>query len=200
MTKTTLREDLASVGVKVGSVWDLVQRRDRYDAALPVLIQHLETSNDRSEVEGIARALTARWASSAVPALVRQFPRWVDGPESKPRHTGWAIGNAINQAWREDQLDDVLALAAEPAYGSDRAMIVDGLWRAKRPEARELLEALLDDDSVQQWAVYALGRLATPADITLFERVLAEGTPGGQREARKVLKKLHIRKENEQVL
>lgn len=51
---------LREAGVKVKSVWDLVNTREPYPAALPVLLEHLSRSYHPITLEAIARALAMR--------------------------------------------------------------------------------------------------------------------------------------------
>src|SRR5262245_6515187 len=56
-------EDLRAHGIRVSSVWDLVNTDDDYQAAVPVLLKHLPRNYPEPVREGIARAL-------AIPAAI----------------------------------------------------------------------------------------------------------------------------------
>ena len=54
--------DLGGVGLKVGSVWDLVNSSASYPAALPILLEHLRRPYHPRIREGLARALAVQEA------------------------------------------------------------------------------------------------------------------------------------------
>lgn len=57
-----LVEELASNGVEVDSVWDLVNRENDYDSVVPLLVHHLLKGYSPRTLEGILRALRVRTA------------------------------------------------------------------------------------------------------------------------------------------
>jgi hypothetical protein len=59
-----LVQDLRAAGTRVESVWDLVNTRARYPAAIPVLLEHLEREYIPEAREGIARALAVPEATA----------------------------------------------------------------------------------------------------------------------------------------
>ncbi len=136
----------------VSSVWDLVNTPDTpYASAAPILIRHLEVATDERLVEGIARALTNKAFRAAMPALIQQF-RAVTNDAAR-----WAIGNAIAAvAWKGHE-NAILELAANPAFGSGRQMLVWRLHRIKDRSVEPLLISLLGDPTVDAFAASALG-------------------------------------------
>jgi hypothetical protein len=56
--ETPLLAELAAVGINVDSIWDLVNAKWPYQAAIPVLSAHLQRARHPVLREGIARALT----------------------------------------------------------------------------------------------------------------------------------------------
>jgi hypothetical protein len=89
--ETPLLAELASVGVKVDSIWDLVNAKWSYPTAIPVLSAYLRRVHHPLLREGIARALTvpeARGAAAQVILSELQRPhdrsphavRWVSWP------------------------------------------------------------------------------------------------------------------------
>lgn len=92
-----LLADLKSVGVSAGSVWDLVNTREKYAAAIPVLVRHLSRPYSRRVKEGIVRALTVDYAGDlALCELQRQHQNEADDSELR-----WVLENAIAIAGRK---------------------------------------------------------------------------------------------------
>jgi len=58
--QATLLQELSAVGVRVSTVWDLVNTSAPYTAALPILLDHLKRRYSDGTREGIARALSVR--------------------------------------------------------------------------------------------------------------------------------------------
>jgi hypothetical protein len=74
--QTPLLADLAAAGVKVDSVWDLVNAKWPYAAAIPVLAAHLQCVRHAILREGIGRALTAPEARGpAARAMLSELQR-----------------------------------------------------------------------------------------------------------------------------
>lgn len=62
------------VGISVKSVWDLVNTSQECPQAIPILISHLKYQYPYRIREGIARALTVKYAGEAAyTALVNEF-------------------------------------------------------------------------------------------------------------------------------
>src|SRR5262245_26101004 len=55
-------KDLASIGVTVDSVWDLVDTPRRYESALPVLMEHFQGNYPDFIREALARSFARPWA------------------------------------------------------------------------------------------------------------------------------------------
>jgi hypothetical protein len=137
-----LLADLAASGVKVESVWDLVNTAGSYHHALPVLLAHLQRPYSDSVREGIARAL-------AVPAtrpigwstLVEEF-RKTDATNKQVKD-GLAV--ALAGASDDTVLMDLVDLAKEKNHGSSRILLLLGIKRSKHPEAKRAIAELISD-------------------------------------------------------
>jgi hypothetical protein len=100
-TPPDLSRDLRDVGLPVTDLWELVNARTQYKAAIPVLIDWLRNIEqrvpgpDRPGVrEGLVRALSVPAARpGAAPALVEEFRRASDPSETG---LGWVVGNALS--------------------------------------------------------------------------------------------------------
>lgn len=137
--------DLAEVGVVVSSVWDLVNTRQPYPEAIPVLLDHLKISTYRSEIrDGIARALTVKHpeTKAALPELLAAFRR---DPEIMLNGAKWALGNAICVLFDDRHVEEVAELARDPAHGPARGMLLRALAKSNSESARTTREALRDD-------------------------------------------------------
>lgn len=95
-----LVEALNGIGVKVNSVWDLVNNRPHphlksnftgnYEVAYPILVEHLDYNYHPKVKEGIVRALTEKNASKiAADKILEMFHKESD------KSLKWAMGNAL---------------------------------------------------------------------------------------------------------
>lgn len=184
-----LIRDLATVGVRVRSVYDLVNTSEPYPAAIPVLVSLLkEGVQDDRVAEGIVRALGVKEARgvAARPLLdaFRQAPsdRW---------SYKWAIGNSLLVAADKSVVDDIIRLVGDKSHGRSREMLVITLGRFRSPQTTQVLIDLLDDPEVAAHAARALGRHRAHEARPALTRVAEGGaTPLVRREATSALRKL----------
>ena len=153
-----LVEDLRNAGVFVSSVWDLVNTRARYDAALPVLVAHLHRPYPDAILDGIARALAVPEAEPlAWEAMVGLFRR--ASPDSRAKQ-GAAV--ALANMASERTIHELVQLALEDHHGSDRALFVSGLARFDGPRVEGALRHLLQDPIIGKGTRLELRRLRHP--------------------------------------
>lgn len=194
-TPPNLSRDLRAVGVPVGDLWELVNAKTQYKAAIPVLIDWLRNIERRvpgpgqSGVrEALVRALTVpAGRPSAALALIDEFRRVSDHSETG---LGWVVGNALSVVADDSVFDEVAVLAQGAGYGKARQMIVLGLGRSKDPRAVPLLVGLLGDEDVAAHAVMALGRLGPAGVRPAVERLLDHPRALVRGEAKKALDRL----------
>jgi len=122
---------LQTIGVEVRSVYDLVNTKESYPRAIPILLNLLpQLRNDRIK-EGVARALGVREARPlAARPLIREFLDLPSQTKSQ-QHTKWAIGNALGATADDSVFDQVLALLTDRRHGWTRSGIVAALARMK---------------------------------------------------------------------
>src|SRR6266567_7744674 len=93
LEQARLLSELERGGVKVSTVWDLVNERESYKDVVPILVKHLSLPYSRGVKEGIARSLTVRYAGQdAFRCLVEEFRKQNDDSETGLK---WVLGNAI---------------------------------------------------------------------------------------------------------
>ena len=191
---TELRSELHGVGVEIEDLWELVNTRQRYEPAIPILedwLAHLEArvpKELRARVEEpIVRALTIPAArKSAIRLLIERF----ELPEDPSRSVRWAIGNALGALAGDEFFDELEVLIREKKYGRGRQQLARAFGRSKDPRAVPLLLDLLEDEDIVAHAVEALARHRDPRARAPLEALLTHPLPLVRREAAKALKKL----------
>jgi hypothetical protein len=150
---------LAKVGVKVNSIYDLVNSRAPYPEAIPVLLSELEFAKNDKIIEGIARALTVKEARGvATKTLIKLFKDYKPSNQSEDL-TKWAIGNAISYVADETDFEDIVKLSKDKQHGSARQMLPGAFARIKGSGAINLLIESLSDEDLADQAIRALGKL-----------------------------------------
>lgn len=188
---TDLLSDLAAAGYEVGSVSELRTSGTRCRAAVPVLLKWLPLAGSLAEKEEIVRALSVPWARPAALApLIEEFRALPTPAEPREELFRWAVGNGIEVLWDDGYFDDLVDLARDQRFGKAREMVVLGMGRSKRPEAGDVLIALLDDPVVSGHAVKALGKLRVSRARPGLERMTSDQRAWVRREAQKALSKL----------
>lgn len=141
-TQTPLLQDLASVGVNVGSVWELVNTQMPYPKAVPILLDHLRRPYPDGIREGIARALAVREARGiGWRVLVDEF-RKVDSENKRLKD---ALAVALSGTVDDNVISELVSLAKDNRHGSSRILLLRGIRRSRRREARDAINELAGD-------------------------------------------------------
>jgi hypothetical protein len=146
-----LLSELKELGILVGSVWDLVNSKGSYSAAIPILIRHLSEPHSGGVKEGIVRALTIENAGPEVlRELIKEFVKQNDDSENSLK---WVLGNAIATVAKASDADTLVKLATDRANGKARDMIISSLPRVVKDKARlnAILDRLANDKDVREF-------------------------------------------------
>ena len=187
---------LAMIGIEVQSIYDLVNTKDDYAQAVPILLEWLSKAQHDRIKEGVARALTFKKAGTkAARTLVDEFERY-DADTPSKEGTKWAISNAISEAADSTMTGDLSRLLLEKKHGMARQMLAIALGRiarrdpARRERALEVLLSLLDDPIVQGHAVIGLRHLNDERARTALEDLVDHEKAWIRKEAKHALAKL----------
>lgn len=148
-----LIEALHIAGFPVNGVWDFVNTRERYDAALPILGEHLERDYPPEIQEGIARSMAVLqalpWREDFI-RLIRNRPTMPEGERDGFRD-GLAL--AIANTTTLDNMWETIDLLRDPSLGTSRILILTVFGKIKDPEVREALLELRERDPELRIAV-----------------------------------------------
>ena len=123
------------------SVDDLVNTRERYDEALPILFEHLKKDYPDEVLNAIARALAIPQALPYRPTFISLFRR--DPPVSEEFR--YALGLAIANTTGPDNLAETIELAKDRSLGDSRLALLFAFKRLRKPEIRQVIEELSSD-------------------------------------------------------
>jgi len=151
------RSEIKKIGIEINDVYDLVNSRQSYRSAIPVLMNFLRSGvQDMTLREGIVRALGAKEArgTEAGKLLIEEF--WKMPKDDKILR--WTIGNTISIIADDSLFDEISKIVRDTTNGQSREMFVVSLERIKSPRAEKLLIEMLDDDDVVAHALHPLGK------------------------------------------
>jgi hypothetical protein len=135
--------DLARVGVKVDSVWDLVNGVRSYDVAIPVLLDHLLRPYPDAIRDGIARALGTNSAQEVAWQTLRD--EYCRTPDKKADRFKQGLAAALSGASDDSVIQDLIELIKDERNGYTRVLLLLGLRRSKAPEAKQTIKELAKD-------------------------------------------------------
>ena len=99
--------DLHAIGWAVDGVWDLVNSRESYPEAVPVLVAHLDRPYDWRIREGIIRALTVPEArGDPARRILDEFKR----ADNENEFVRWALANALTVIADRTMIEEIEAL------------------------------------------------------------------------------------------
>jgi hypothetical protein len=148
LAQRELLEELREVGIRVNSVWDLVNTSARYDAALPILLKHLDKNYPDCVKAGIARSLGRRWARDVAWDYVLAAYR--SEPSKRGSWTKDGLAVAIECMARPSDLDVLIDLLLDPRHGSSRVFFVRPISRLRSPRAAEALRSMEVDPDLKK--------------------------------------------------
>jgi hypothetical protein len=152
--------DLQSAGLAISALSDLIGRSERYEAAIPILLKHLQSPYSDATKETIARSLAVPEAQvrRAWPVLVREYSAAPTGKGLKApgdvveyrlgAKDGLACALAV--AVTDETLPELIALAMDARHGGSRLLLLPAIRKSKSPRARAALEELAADPELKK--------------------------------------------------
>ena len=143
-----LFNELAEVGIRIESVWDLVNTSASYPEAIPILIKHLSKPYYYRNKEGIVRALAVKEAKGiANKAVMEEYRRLPKEDPNQPWifHYRWAFGNTMSVIVTKDDLSDLIEIVLDKRNGESRTGFIAALAKIKSPKVIEVLHKLEND-------------------------------------------------------
>lgn len=197
-------EDLSRVGVKVETVWDLVNSRTPYPQAVPVLAKHLAYPYPIKNREALVRSLIVKESKGvADEALVAMLTSLEPAQTYEENQLFWLIGNALAFAASPRSLPKIAALAKDDRYASTREGLCKALGGWRSPVAVEALRSLLDDafasptllrdQSARPFALKAVGRLRPTSVLPKVLEIVSTSSGKDRELAEKVAQKIQDR-------
>lgn len=184
---------LRNVGIKVDTVYDLVNSKSSYRSAIPILVEFLPTIGDPRVKEGVVRALAVKEAAgdeAVARALVAEFRAIHVDAEPPLQLLKWVIANTLSVVAGDPVLGEIADLARDARHGKAREMLAEALGNMSAPAAIDVLLELLQDDEVAGHALVALGKLKARRARSAIERFLDHPKPWVRKEAKRALARI----------
>lgn len=155
-----LLSELQAAGLKIQSVGDLIGMSERYEAAIPILLKHLQMPYSDAVRETIARSLAVSEPEvrNAWPILVEEYRKaptgsGIKGPgDTKEFRLGAKDGLAcaLSVAVTNETLADLIAIAKDRTQGGSRVLLLSALRKSKNPLAKQAIEELASDPDLKK--------------------------------------------------
>lgn len=186
--RNEIKKELATVGIFINDIYDLVNSKEPYPAAIPVLIDLIDKDfEDIKEKEGVVRALAVKEAiGKANSKLIEEYNR----VSKDLAFYRWAIGSTIYYTVTEDAVDGILLIVQNRDNGISRQMFVAALGKVKSYKAEDTLIMLLDDEDVLSQTIEALGRIKSKKAKEKIEMLSNHPKLLIKKEVQKALKRL----------
>ena len=146
-SEASLVLDLANIGIQVESVWELVNTSSSYDEAIPLLLDHLRRPYPDAIREGIARALAVRATRPLGWRILVDEYRRTEHANNRVKD-GLAV--ALAGASDDSVIQELIDLAKDKDNGRSRVLLLLGIKRSRRPEARQATIELADDPQLEK--------------------------------------------------
>jgi RNAse (barnase) inhibitor barstar len=143
-------KDIEKVGIKINSVWDLVNTSKPYPVAIPFLIKHLKKNYHQRTKAGIARALAVPEArESAWEVLLDEYDKAISDEEIEdPKKRGYKDGLAAAISFLADKnrIDIIFELVRDKRHGKSRVFFVEKLFKLRGEyEVMQIVLKIKDD-------------------------------------------------------
>lgn len=140
-SKPVLRA-LHKIGIEVESVGSLpaAAYRSKYEAAIPILLEHLTKPYYDRNRWAIARALAVKEAEPAWNILKDEYVKADRNSEYKR-----GLAQALSVIALPNHLGDLICLLRDQAHGPSRLILIGALFRSRRMEAEKAIEELSSD-------------------------------------------------------
>ena len=154
-----LLEELQATGLKIQSVADLINRSERYERAIPILLKHLlmPYSDVTKETIARSRAVPEEEVRKAWQILVQEYrkaPRgWgIKAPDDTKEYRLGAkdgLACALSVAVTDETLPELIALAKDRTQGESRLLLLSALRKSKHPLAKQAIKELASDPDLE---------------------------------------------------
>lgn len=181
-------KELERIGIRINSIYDLVNTTEPYSQGLPVLIEFLRKgiSDDRIK-EGVIRSLAVKEATGiAGSALLQEYNRI---PKDKMM-LRWAIGSSLQVVVTDEEKESIINIVTDKTNGMSRQMFVLALGKLPSERTEQILIELLDDEEIAAQAIEALSNLKSQNAKDKITELLGHSKPLIRKEAEKALKKI----------
>lgn len=151
-----LLNDLKKVDIDISSVWDLVNSKESYPAAIDILLSYLPKQFHPRNKEGIVRALAVKEAKGkAAKMLIEEYNK----TPKEFASLRWALGYSIAIVMTMEDVNEIFEIVSNLNNGRSRAELVRALGTIKTEKSENILLSLLDDNEVLVEAILGLNKM-----------------------------------------
>jgi hypothetical protein len=148
-----LVDDLRKAGVIVDSVYDLVNSRQSFPAAIPILLKHLHINYDHRIKQGIVRALIDPASVIGFKEIYEEFcnaPAVLEKEDFIGFQLKWLLGWALAAATSIETFPIILELLCDKRHGAGRNRLILAVKLLPKKERDALLRDLSKDPDLSE--------------------------------------------------
>lgn len=138
-----LVRELNESGFDVTTAWELLDRREPYPNALPILLKHLQCDYPDLVLEGMARAMGVPESGVFWDELVKLY-RKISGQAARD-----GLASALSEIAGPEHLEELIEIVSDSQFGESRLLLLSALERSKDARARAALESLREDPDLR---------------------------------------------------
>ena len=153
-------KELGQAGIRIDSIWDLVNTNERYPEAIEPLLKYLPLVKDSRTKEGFIRALAVKEAKGrSIPLLLKEFER----ASKQKLDLRWVIGNAINAGFTKEHVESLYPIVLDEENRWARDGFIRAISKVRTEETRSVLMQVIDapDESTRKEVLRALKKFKT---------------------------------------
>lgn len=184
LDKEKLLKEIREKNIEISSIDELIKIDKKYKDLVPIILRHLELTDDESDKQFLVRCLGVRGFTDVTETLIKEFY------EASSVSYKWAIGNSLLNIMNKESLETMIKIAQETEHGIARQMIVVAIGKMKQIETLPVLLNLLNDEEITGHVIIALSNFKDQSIIPFIEPYMNHQVKWISNEAKKLIKKL----------
>lgn len=184
-----IKEKLLEVGVKIDTIYDLVNTKENYPEAIPSLLNLIEQDYSPEIKEGVVRSLAVKEAKGRANNILFKVYHETLDPDSS---LSWAIGNTIEVIVQDQDQDQIINILENKLNGRSRQMFAIALGKIKNEKSEDTLIECLKEDGLLIQTISALRKLKSTKALPEVRNLISHKNSVIARDAKKYIEKFEV--------
>lgn len=145
-------KELKKHGYGFYSIYQLILLTEKEKKVIPIILKYINLIQNKKDRETLVRFLGVRGFNEAVNFLIREFYKNDDDDYRL------AIANTLSLIQDENLLDELIKIIRNESFKMSRVPIIYRLYKYRKNKVKKVLEELLNDENLKEYAEHALER------------------------------------------